>query len=405
MACLRALELAVSRLEEKLRPRPVSVCWPQDLLGLGLLIVLAAVLVPAWSEGVSIAAPEPGLSETPPDYTGQLIYLANVAGQLASFYLLPALGFALALRCGAVDLSVWAVAGLGGLVAAAAINGGMATPLAFLLAVAVGLGVGCLNGVLVAAVRLPSVAVSLLLGGALVWGMRSTWPTREIRLGADVFAGLRVLPPPPLLTGRMLLILAGYSAAMFLLLGGDMAGGAKRLGRRLGLFVALAGSGALSGFAGACWLIDHSAAPVPRLPVGDLRIPAAALLAGAALLGGKGRTMVVGVAMPVALLVATIWRQHVWNIQIQGYELQTVLLIVMTLGAHKAIGAYLGASKGRRAPQACAVLLTAGGMVVPAACAHLDTLTGLAILHAGGLVMWLAGMAVVFLCRRRQAPG
>ncbi len=399
------LEFAVTRFEEKLRPRPVSVCWPQDLLGLGLLIVLAAVLVSAWSEGVSVATPEPGLSDMPPDYTGQLIYLTNVAGQLASFYLLPSLAFALALRCGAVDMSVWAVAGLGGLVAAEAINGGMATPLAFLLAVGVGLGVGCLNGVLVAAVRLPSVAVSLLLGGALVWGMQSTWPSREIRIGADVFAGLRVLPPPPLLTGRMLLILAGYSAAMFLLLGGDMAGVAKRLGRRLGLFGALAGSGALSAFAGACWLIDHSAAPVPRLPVGDLRIPAAALLAGAALLGGKGRTLLVGVAVPVALLVATIWRQHVWNIQIQGYELQTALLIVMTLGAHRAIGAYLGARKGRRALAACAVVLTGGGMVMLAACAHVETLRGLAILHAGGMVMWLAGVVVVFVCLGRRAAG
>jgi len=394
------LEPLVSRFEEKLRPRPVEVSWPQDLLCLGLVIVLAAVAMPAWSRGVSIAPPEPGLSDTPPDYTGQLIYLANVAGQLASFYLLPSLGFALALRCGAIDLSVWAVAATGGLVAALAINGGVATTWAFLLAIAAGIGAGCLNGLLVVAAGLPSLIVSLLLGGALVGGMRAAFQTREIRLGAEAFGGLRFLPAPPLLTGRMLLVLGGYSLVMGLLLGADRVGGQKRLGRKPGLFGALVCSGALSAFAGACWLIDHGATPVPRLPIGDLRIPAAALLAGAALLGGKGRTMLVGVAMPVAVLVVTIWRQHVWNVQVQGYELQTALLIVMTLGAQKAIGAYLRGQKGRRRLQAGAVVLTGGGMVTLAACVHAATLGAQAILHAGGLVMWAAGLGGLFLARR-----
>ena len=136
-------------LEEKLRPRAAGNPWAQDIFGMGLLLGLAAMLVPAWD-------------------TGDQRYISDVAGQMASFYLLPAMGFLLCLRCGAIDLSVWAAAALGGMVAAGLIAADVAPVLAFAAALGSGLALGVVNGALVAGLRLPSAVVSLAVAFAVV---------------------------------------------------------------------------------------------------------------------------------------------------------------------------------------------------------------------------------------------
>ena len=90
----------MSWFEDKLSPPNLRGQWVRDVLGMGLVLALAVPLVSAlrWAD------------------SGQ--YLSDVAGQMASYGLLLAMGFLLALRCGAIDLSVWSSAGLGGLVAA-----------------------------------------------------------------------------------------------------------------------------------------------------------------------------------------------------------------------------------------------------------------------------------------------
>ena len=93
-------------LEQKIRPPLLEDPRPRDMFGLGLLVALAAILIPAW------------------DISGQR-YLNDVAGQMSSAYLLPALGFMLVLRCGAIDFSVWVSAAGGGLVAAVLIRAGV----------------------------------------------------------------------------------------------------------------------------------------------------------------------------------------------------------------------------------------------------------------------------------------
>src|SRR5579871_4277963 len=92
--------------------------------------------------------------------------LVNVATQ-SSVLLLLALGSALVILMGSIDLSVGANASLAGVLAAQAIPG--LGPWALLIAIAVGGGVGLLNGALFTIVRIPSFLVTLgtmsLLGG------------------------------------------------------------------------------------------------------------------------------------------------------------------------------------------------------------------------------------------------
>ena len=92
--------------------------------------------------------------------------LVNVATQ-SSVLLLIALGSALVILMGSIDLSVGANASLAGVLAAQAIPS--LGPWALLVALAVGGGVGLLNGALLTIVRIPSFLVTLgtmsLLGG------------------------------------------------------------------------------------------------------------------------------------------------------------------------------------------------------------------------------------------------
>jgi ribose/xylose/arabinose/galactoside ABC-type transport system permease subunit len=84
-----------------------------------------------------------------------------------------ALGQALILMMGRLDLSVGATAGLANVVLATAFAGNMANmPLALALTIGLGLGVGLINGLLVVALRIPAflatLATSLVLTGAIL---------------------------------------------------------------------------------------------------------------------------------------------------------------------------------------------------------------------------------------------
>ena len=150
--------------------------------------------------------------------------------------------------------------------------------------------------------------------------------------------------PIPLMITRAILIAAIYTVALVALLPW----------RRWPLPVtwrrtlALTGAGALAAVAGACWLMDFGRAAVPDRPIGDLRIPAAALLAGGAILAGPGRTLIVGAALPVALLATTMWRQEVWALGAWGFERQVGVLIGLTLLVHLTatrVGVWLGSRR------------------------------------------------------------
>jgi ribose/xylose/arabinose/galactoside ABC-type transport system permease subunit len=388
----------LSSLEDKLRPQFTVRPMPRDALVLALLLALAAVLLPVYGRGAEAGLFSNAASDDD-TFAGQIFYLNDIAGQMASFYLLPALGFALALRCGAIDLSAWITSALGGVVAAAALNHGIPLVQAFTAAVCAGLVVGAVNGLLVARLRWPSVLVTVGTACGVMVLLQTLVKANEIAVPPHSFLALEILPFPPLLTGRMLIVAGGYAAVMLLLCLVDM-GAARRLSssRRWQTFGALAASGALGGLAGACWLIDSGKAPVPTFPIGDLRVPAAAILAGAALLGGRGRTLIVGVALPPAMLVATAWRQEIWSISFHGIAVQMILLIAMTLVAHRAILGALAWKPGQGLAIAASVA-TASSLLVLAGSAGVSGLSARLTFHLAALALFVTGTFLLLLSR------
>jgi ribose/xylose/arabinose/galactoside ABC-type transport system permease subunit len=327
---------------------------------------------------------------------------------MASFYLPLAMGFALALRCGAVDLSVWAVAGAGGVVAARLLNAGWPVPAAFAAAAAAGAAWGAIQGLLVSRGNLPSVLVTAAGAIALTLALGAWVGPGPVAVAGDPFAALRDrLPPPPLLMGRMLLVAGIYGLGMLALVLVDAKVVPRRQtrpNRRRELVGALAVSAALAALGGACWLMDYPAAPVPSWPVGDLRIVAAALLAGAALLGGRGKTMLVGLLLPVALLTATVWRQKVPLISWGGWPVGGLVLVGVTIVAHMGIDNALSWRQRGRWLAAGALALLVAGMALLAATGTITDLSGRRSFLLAALGVWLVGLVMLSISRNRRRP-
>ena len=355
-------------------------------------------------------------------------FLTDVAGQLASCYLLPAMGLLLALRCGAIDLSVWSSAALGGVVAAVMINSGFAAGPAFLTGIAAGGLLGTFNAALVALARLPSVIVTLVSALAVMWGLQSTFDARAVMVPDGAFEDWhlteviadsgssdggqpqrRASQPPeptpatetitlPLIQTRMLLVVAVYGLTMLVMLAGNVAARANHhVSRRASLLAAMCASGALAAAGGAFWLLDHGAAPIPTRPVGDLRVPAAAILAGALFFTGQGRALLAGLCLPAAMLLTTIWRQGVCNLHVHGYAVQVILLAGMTFVVHRGMARSVSPRRPGRPVAGAGTALAVAGLLVLAGSAAAEGYAARRLLHMAGGAVWLAGALVIFV--------
>ena len=391
-------------LEDKLRPKcPPAPAW-RDVLGAGLIVVLAVALLWGWGHQMLEGLAE--LNRTQDQAGRQDLRLGltqSLAGRTSLMLspLLPvALGFALALRVGAIDLSVWANAALGGAVAAAAINAGAAPGWALAAGAGAGAAVGAVSGVLIALARLPSVAVTLAAAVVVVVSVTRSVGSGGLAVGEFAFDEWINLP---LWTLRMLLVAGAWGVVMCGLVLARSAGHPGRWSERTRLFAALCASGALAAVGGACRLFDYSQACPPRL-IGDLRVPAAAVLAGAAFFAGGGRTILVGLWLPVTLLLACRWRQEVWDWQARGYLLQLGLLVVMTVGTHAALAGVSGARRRWPVVAGAGVLCVAGMVVVTFSGGSAPYATGLWALWTGA-GLWVAGViwTVVGRARRTEA--
>lgn len=369
-------------------------------MGAALIIALTAVLLAGWR-------------------VDERRHFTEVVGQMYSFTLVGALAFSLALRSGAIDLSVWATAALGGAAAVLVARTGAGAGATFAAAGAAGLIVGAIHGLLVARLRLPSLVVTLVTGAIIVWALRWAFDGRQIAAPAESFAawlarlptqapGRAWLPwtgrPPVVL--RMLLVAAIYLAVLAGLAVVDLIQAMVMRGRnkhhpRAGLFASLCASGLLAGLAGGVWLAEHGWSPVPTKVIGDLRICAAAILAGAALFAGQARTPLVVLALPATALAATIWRMEVAHLPAGGHYLQVVLLIGMTIVTHLTILELIQTRGRGRAivPAAAAAALTAGGIIVFAAAGGREMLWSRRLCHLAGLSAWMAGAITLILCR------
>ena len=381
---MRERELRLVSLEEKVRPKLTvgEAPWLRDVFGAALVIALTVTLLSAWQ-------------------VNQQRYFKDVVGQMFSFYLLPALGFCLALRCGAIDLSVWSVSAVGGAVAVAVLRVGGGVVSAFQAAAVAGALLGAVHGLLVGRLRLPSVVVTLATSVIILLVLEAVCQGRVVVAPAgtlDVWLEQIGLPP---FAVRIFLVTLTYVATMIVL---SVLCSAATLGRmglhpRLTLFGSLCGSGILAALGGAIWLVDRGSSPVPGRVIGDLRIPAAAILAGGAFFTGRGRVLLAVLCLPATILAATIWRLQVVHLPFHGYCLQMVLLVGMTIVTHLAV---LHAIARRRAhPALCvaAIALTLAGELLFACAAKAEGRLGRELFHISGLAGWTIGAVLLVVSR------
>jgi len=413
------------RLPQTMLDPPPHEVICRHWLGLVLVGALAVTLLPAWGSAQ-------GFFDVGSKAHGGHVAVALdcVANQLVSFYLLPAMGFWLALRRGAIDLSVWAVAGLGGLLAATLINAGLPVAAAFGLAVGAGLAIGAVNGLVAAWTRLSSPAFTLIVAAIIIAGAGHLSPGRDVRVPAHTFGsgmsasgrksgGDRAAAPAansesepqsafdaaPLSSQklRMLLVFIMYSTTMVVLLSWGIASRRRHwTGRdRFGIFAAMAASGALAAAGGAFWLVDHGSAPLPTRLIGDLRIPAAAILAGGALWLGRGRTLLSGIFLPISVLLATAWRQEVTaltTLRSSGYAVQLLLLTAMLLSAHLALLGLLRSRGAQRTMATVSLALIVAALAAMAAQALLGPFPARRAIQLACFWLWVAAAIFAMSC-------
>ena len=98
----------------------------------------------------------------------------------------------------------------------------------------------------------------------------------------------------------------------------------------------------------------------------DLRIPAAAVLSGVLLTGGRERLILPIMLLPACALVVSLWELQVWPGMFFGYSLSLAALLVFILGAQLSFRD-LGRYRGRtRIPPLVSLLLCLGGVAAPA---------------------------------------
>ena len=406
-----------------IRPPVLARAWPRDLLWFLLLAARAAVLLPllhaSWPDLFGAEQDDLRRSRAWADL------LVGATQQMASIYLLMALGFLLCLRCGAIDASVWVVSSLGGVLAAHAITVHHLPPwLAMALGVLGGAIVGTINGLLTAVARLPSIVATLLTALMILLALQLTQNQRQIRVPDETFdrwhlpaparasegvrgpdgpspggAPLTAPDSQPLYVTRMLLVLGAYSLVLLALMAGDW----RRPrswgpGSRKTLWASMIASGALSAGGGVLWILDRGVAPVATRLVDNLTVPVAAVLAGGAFLAGRGRTLLAAVFLPAALLLTNTWEGKVDLRQLAGYRLQTLLLGCMLLLVHLAGNDFTAGRRARTLGPLLSCLLAVCAIVLVAAGAGASSRVDRWV-QLGGLIVWLLAAALLLVTR------
>jgi len=213
----------------------------------------------------------------------------------------------------------------------------------------------------------------------------------------------------PLLTLRMLIVAGSWGLAMLVMLLFDMrvVKTSRFFGPRKTLFLALVTSGALAAVAGICWILDTGEMLLASRLVDGLVIPAAAILAGGFFLRGRGRTMLAGICLPVALLIASLWQQLVWPTQVMGYSRQLLLLVAMVVEVQLAfIWCFDNPPQVRRISLAACGLSLVGLLIMPYTTQRAFTQDW--VQYTVGLGIWAIGVILlgvsVLAAKGEQAP-
>lgn len=214
-----------------------------------------------------------------------------------------AIGMTVVLIAGGLDLSVGAVMGVSAATAANFITYGMSMPLAFLAALAVGTGIGILNGVLITKLGIPDFIATLamlsLAGGALLYWTQGVPILGYMNETYYYIGGLRRIIGPitvPMVS-VVVVAVAVHGVLKFTNFGlklyavGSSSTGALHAGVHVDRIkiAAYATSGFLAAVAGI-HLAGRTTTVPPLIGNGyEITAIAAAVIGGASLLGGRGR--------------------------------------------------------------------------------------------------------------------
>jgi ribose/xylose/arabinose/galactoside ABC-type transport system permease subunit len=258
----------------------------------------------------------------------------------ASIYAIPAIGATFVILLGELDISFGSVLGVAGVAAAETLIAGGGPVLAIAAAVAFGLLVGLVNGLLVTVLRIPSVVatlgmLSVVLGVGIVWtgGRAITGDALgEISWLAQGYVGAIPVPVIILFVGYALawLVLNRMRFGRHIYLTGDNREAAFRAGIatnriRLAVFVI---AGALAGLGGVILVSRVSQASASLGTEALFPVLTAVILGGAGLQGGRGHIL--------NTLVASIFLASLLNglilLGVQA-EYQRILLGVILVAA------------------------------------------------------------------------
>ena len=303
-----------------------------ELLLVGL-IVLAAV----WSSSLSPYFLDP----------------VNLLSSATSFVIFALMAFGLypVVVQGEIDISLPSTLAVGSVLLGKASVAGVPLALALPLVLAACAGLGALNGYLVAAVGLPSLAVTLgtlgayrgvayiIAGDAGVVGI-----TPEYTALGSTWIGI-----VPVSVVLVLAVAAGFALLMSTTAFGrySFAIGSNAAASRMGAVpvvrtrvVAYALAGAMSGLAGLVWVAQYQSARGDNADGAILFVLTAVVLGGVSIKGGSGR--VVGVLLSLILLATLQTGMQLANVPGTSQTLVIGCLLVVSLGVPRALAMFRG---------------------------------------------------------------
>jgi rhamnose transport system permease protein len=233
-------------------------------------------------------------------------------------FALLALGETMVVVSRNVDLSVGSVLGMSAYLSANLFGShpGIPIPVVFLVGLGIGLGWGIVNGLVVAAGRVPSLVVTLaslyiirgidilIVGGGMVTA--NTLPGSFVDIPKDTVLGI-----PYVAIGVAVVIAIGayylrsFRSGRDLYAIGSNPDAARLAGIPIGrrVFMSFAVSGAIAGVAGVLWAAQYGTVDSTAGTGYELTVVTAVVVGGVAIFGGSGSA--VGAALG-ALLLATI---------------------------------------------------------------------------------------------------
>jgi len=273
---------------------------------------------------------------------GSLDTLATDGGILAMMALVQML----ALLTGGIDLSIAANMALVGMVTALMSRAYPELPFVLTAATSLvlGLALGAINGVLIAAVRMPPIVVTLgtmsLYRGAVFLVSDGAWVNAH-ELGRDylAFPTSRLLGLTHIVWIAVVVIFAGYVFLNHTRTGRELyaLGGNRSAARYVGihepriLMLVYCLTGVVSGLAGYLWVARYAVAYTETALGFELQTIAACVIGGVSTAGGKGRVLgcLLGAAFLIIILnsLPMIDVSPFWQLAISGAAILAAVVV------------------------------------------------------------------------------